>query len=102
MNYGSAQPECYAREAKKQLEALVGKKQITLVADTEDKDRYGRSLRYMYVTTGAGELFVNNALVYSGAAIAKRYPPNTLHALQLEASQQKAQAAKLGLWAECK
>jgi endonuclease YncB( thermonuclease family) len=102
MNYGKGEPQCYAREAKKQLEALVGKKQITLVADKEDKDRFGRALRYMYVTTPAGELFVNNALVQSGAATPKRYPPNTLHALQFEDSMQKAQAAKLGLWAACK
>lgn len=101
MNYGAGEPECYAREAKKHLEALVMKKEVTLVADNEDKDRYGRLLRYVYVTTPSGTVFVNNALMLEGAGLAKRYPPNTTQATLLESSMQKAQAAKLGLWGVC-
>jgi endonuclease YncB( thermonuclease family) len=102
MNYGKGEPECYAREAKKHLESLVIKKEVTLVADKEDKDRYGRLLRYVYVTSPSGSVFVNNALMLEGAGLAKRYPPNTTQAEALEGSMQKAQAAKLGLWGVCK
>lgn len=102
MNYGKGDPECYAREAKKQLEALVNKKQISFVADAEDKDRYGRLLRYIYVDTPEGPVFVNNAIVLQGGGIAKRYPPNTSQAVTLETSMAEAQTAKRGLWGACR
>lgn len=102
MNYGKGEPECYAREAKRALESLVLKKEVSLVADKEDKDRYGRLLRYVYVSSPSGDIFTNNALVQTGAAYAKRYPPNTTNATLLEESMQKAQADKVGMWNVCK
>lgn len=102
MNYGKGEPECYAKEAKKALESLVLNKTVTLVKDTNNTDRYGRLLRYVYVDTPTwGSVFVNNVIVGQGFGISKRYPPDITHAATLDTSMQSAQTARLGLWAVC-
>lgn len=62
---------CY-NEAREANRALVGGATVTLVADAEDTDQYGRLLRYIYV----GDVFVNAELVEAGFAEVVRYRPN--------------------------
>jgi endonuclease YncB( thermonuclease family) len=62
---------CYT-EAREANQALVGGQTVTLVADAEDTDQYGRLLRYIYV----GDVFVNAELVEAGFAEVVRYRPN--------------------------
>lgn len=88
--------ECYSQEATVALAALVDQQEIHMVRDHNDRDIYGRLLRYLFVS----DLFVNEELVAMGAAIARRYPPDTARADTLEAAQAKAQAERLGMWAE--
>ena len=63
---------------------------------TTDRDRYGRMLRYAHVD----DIFINEALVADGLAIARRYPPDTGQADVLESAQADAKAAKLGMWGD--
>jgi hypothetical protein len=74
---------------------LVAGGPIRLESDVSDRDQFGRLLRYVY----AGEVFVNEALVREGLAIARRYEPDTAQATVLEAAQAAAEADGVGMWA---
>jgi micrococcal nuclease len=74
---------------------LVSGKYVTLIKDVSEVDQYSRLLRYVVV----GNIFVNNELVRSGMATAKRYPPDTACSTTFSSSQQYAQGSLLGLWA---
>lgn len=88
--------ECFAEEATDLLAALVPPgSQIAMTVDTSDRDPFGRLLRYLWV----GQMSVNEELVRRGAAIARRYPPDTALTERFEAAQASAQSAELGLWA---
>lgn len=82
------------QEATAYLEDLVLGRDIRMVIDVSDRDRFGRLLRYIYV----GDLFVNEEMVRVGLAIAKRYEPDTAMASILEAAQGGAEEAALGLF----
>lgn len=88
--------ECGYDEARSALIELVDGMDVRLEADVSDRDRFGRLLRYIWV----GDVLVNEVLVSGGAAIARRYPPDTGLAQRLEAAQAEAQAAARGLWSE--
>jgi endonuclease YncB( thermonuclease family) len=62
---------CYA-EATAANRALVEGREVILVRDTSDRDRFDRLLRYIYV----GNVFVNAALVEQGWAEAVLYQPD--------------------------
>ncbi len=89
--------ECYAREATARNRALVAGKDVLLERDVSDTDRYGRLLRYVYV----GDTFVNAVLVRDGFARARRYPPDTAHADEFAALQERARTQGKGLWGQC-
>ena len=82
------------QEATSYLEELVLGKDVEMVADVSDRDRFGRLLRYIYV----GDLFVNEEMVRLGLAVAKRYEPDTAMAVVLEAAQGGAEDEALGLF----
>jgi micrococcal nuclease len=83
-----------AQEATDHMEDLVLGKDVRMVVDVSDRDRFGRLLRYLYV----GDLFVNAEMVRAGLAIAKRYEPDTAMASVLEAAERGAESAALGLF----
>jgi len=88
--------ELYYLEAKKANLNLVGGERIQLEKDVEDKDEYGRLLRYVWVDG----IMVNAELVRLGYAYSYSYPPNLkyqAHFLQLE---REAREQKRGLWTE--
>lgn len=87
--------ECMAPEAATRLAELVGDGPVVLESDVSDRDQFDRLLRYVY----AGGVFVNEALVREGLAIARRYEPDTARAPDLEAAQAEAEAAQVGMWA---
>jgi micrococcal nuclease len=88
--------ECFSTEATRVLEALtpVGS-EIGMTSDVSNEDQFGRLLRYLWV----GEMSVNEEIVRRGAAISRRYAPDTALATRFEAAQADAKAAGLGLWA---
>ena len=85
----------FAAAATTHLENLVLGEEVRLVVDVSDRDQFGRLLRYAYV----GDLFVNEAMVRAGLAVAKRYPPDTAMAEILEAAQVIAEQGLVGLFA---
>jgi len=88
--------EHYYLEATEANRQLVEGNRIRLEKDVEDKDEYGRLLRYVWVA----ETMVNAELVKLGYAYSYSYPPNLkyqAHFLQLE---KEAREQKRGLWSE--
>jgi micrococcal nuclease len=81
-------------EATKRNTELIAGKQITLVKDVSEVDRYNRLLRYIFV----GSVFVNETLVKEGYAYAKAYPPDTSCHDVFSAVQAEAKTKSLGLW----
>ncbi|MCX6019807.1 MAG: thermonuclease family protein [Chloroflexi bacterium] len=90
--------QCYAIEATEVNRALVLGQAVTLERDKTNYDRYGRLLRYVYLADGR---MVNEELVRTGAAFAKRYKPDTKYATRFEALQATAKMAPAGLWGAC-
>ena len=95
--YRDEEPACFSTEASAANRQLVAGKQVTLVADQEDTDKYDRLLRYVYVD----EVMVNAELVRGGYATTLPIKPNTTHASEFLALQQAAKQAGLGLWGSC-
>lgn len=87
--------ECMAAEAALRLGELMEGGAIRLESDVSDRDQFERLLRYVYV----GDVFVNEALVREGLAIARRYEPDTARAAVLESAQAAAEADRVGMWA---
>ncbi len=93
----SGQP-CY-QEAKDSLGQLVLNKEVTLEKDVEDKDRYDRLLRYIYV----GDTFVNLALVREGLATVWIISPNVKYETQMKQAEAEAKQDATGcLWKRAK
>jgi micrococcal nuclease len=86
--------ECFGHEAAAATEALLEGRQIRMVVDVEESDRYERLLRYIYI----GSEMANARLVVNGYAHAYTYPPNVRHADLLVALEKAARVRDLGLW----
>ena len=85
--------ECMSAEATAALGALI-RGGVQLVRDVNDRDQYGRLLRYVE----AGEVFVNEELVRRGLALAREYPPDTARQTRLADAQAAAKDAERGIW----
>lgn len=92
-----SQIKCFHAEATAENEQLVLGKEVQLVKDTRNTDKYGRLLRYVYVNSTS----VNERLVAGGFARAKWYPPDTAAQKEIDAAQARAQQEKRGLWGVC-
>lgn len=95
--YRDGDPACFSEEATIRNKELVEGKKVSLVSDSEDKDKYGRLLRYVYV----GETFVNRELVKSGYAKTLRIKPNIEFSQEFSELQRTAQQEKRGMWGTC-
>ncbi len=86
--------ECHGDVARSTLEQLLESGEITLVADGEHEDQFGRLLRYIYVDG----LNVNLALIANGDATTIQGD----HSLDTEFATvaDAAAAAGLGMWAD--
>lgn len=89
--------QCFGHEAADKNRELVEGREVTIVPDVEDRDKYGRFLRYVY----QGDTFINLALVQQGYAYAYPYPPNVAHEAEFRAAERAARTAKVGLWQAC-
>lgn len=89
--------ECYAREATQKATELMLTKHVHLVRDVENRDKYNRLLRHVYVD----ETLVGEELVRDGYARTLTIPPNTRHKDLLHEAQGSAQASDRGLWGAC-
>jgi micrococcal nuclease len=91
--------ECYGDVARERLRTLLPEgTRVRTVADVRPLDQYGRSLLFLFTDDGA---LVNLDLIRDGYAEAVVLEPNVLWADELEAAEDAAQAASLGLWGAC-
>ena len=92
--------ECFGKEASKHLASLapVGTS-VRLERDAEERDRYGRTLAYVY--RAADGLFLNLQMVSDGYAHVLSIPPNVSYADRFRDAERSARTANLGLWASC-
>lgn len=91
---------CYGPEASRATKALLpAGERVRLVSDREDKDRYGRDLRYVYRLQDG--LFVQSYLVRFGFARTMFIKPNVAQREPLDALRVEADGAGRGLWGAC-
>lgn len=89
--------EPFYEEAAEANRRLVQGRQVILVRDVSETDRFGRLLRYVYLEDGA---FVNGELVALGYAVAATFPPDVAQQALLFRLQREAWQRGAGLWAE--
>lgn len=90
------QGECYADEARTALAGRLGGQELTLVADPggEDRDRFGRLLRYVYL----GPVQVNLSMLNNGFAVA--LGADHRNAAEFKAAEEEAFLAQVGMWGQ--
>jgi len=91
----------YAAGAAEFNRKLLRGARVQLIFDEEKKDRYGRTLAYVFVLLdedGRERKFVNAQMVLAGYALAKRFPPNIKYAGVLSGIEELAARKKKGLW----
>jgi micrococcal nuclease len=91
--------QCFAKAASAANKRLVEGREVRLVRDAEARDRYGRTLAYVYRKSDG--LFVNAELVRRGYAKPMTIPPNVAHALELRRLAAAARRQGRGLWSRC-
>jgi micrococcal nuclease len=91
--------QCFAKAASAENRRLVEGREVRLVRDAEARDRYGRTLAYVYRRTDG--LFVNAELVRRGYAKPMTIPPNVAHARELRRLAASARRKGRGLWSRC-
>ncbi len=93
--------QCFGKEASNKNKELVLGQKVRLEKDVSNTDKYGRLLRYVYLQTPTGEVFVNDYLVRQGYAYASSYPPDIAHQKDFRQAQEEAQENNRGLWSSC-
>jgi micrococcal nuclease len=91
--------QCFAKAASAANKRLIEGREVRLVRDAEARDRYGRTLAYVYRSSDG--LFVNAELVRRGYAKPLTIPPNVAHAVELRRLAAAARREGRGLWSRC-
>ena len=93
---------CFGKEASGENRRLIEGKNVLLVKDVSDTDKFGRLLRYVYITTDNGSaIFVNDHLVRQGYAHASTYPPDVKFTDRFLQAEKEAREGNRGLWQKC-
>lgn len=93
---------CFGKEASNKNKELVEGKRVILEADIEDKDKYGRLLRYVYLPIESGQLlFIDDYLIREGFGKLLLIPPDVKYKEQFTQAQMQARQNKRGLWGAC-
>jgi len=82
-------------EASAKNKALVSGRQVILVKDVSETDKYGRLLRFVIVDG----VFVNRELVRLGYAQTITYPPDISCKDTFRTAEKQAREQEIGLWA---
>lgn len=88
----------YGKMAKEYLKKIASNKNVCFETDVEKKDKYGRTLAYLYTLNTEGNLFINEELIKSGYSIVYSFPPNTKHLETLKKAQVYARKSMTGIW----
>src|SRR3990167_6858584 len=76
-------------------ESLVLGRQVHVEFSSQQKDRYGRTLAYVYI----GDTLINAEMILAGYASASYPQFNPKYAVLFKRLEQEARFAKRGLWA---
>lgn len=87
-------PKPYAEAAKDFNKRLVEGKHVRLELDVQKKDKYGRTLAYVYVE----DKMINREILKEGYAMIYTYPPNVKYTKEFLAAQELARDNNKGLW----
>lgn len=103
-------------KAKKALTDLVGNRMVNLEYDVTKKDKYGRTLAYVYLVQPSDDMaylpfekiyqdkhkqvFVNATMIQNGFAQPMTYPPNVKYVDTFKKIFEEARQQKRGLWEE--
>lgn len=89
--------ECYGPQAASKMQSLVQGKQVQLLVDPTqaDRDRYGRLLRHVVLQNGK---VAAGVMISEGLAREYTYAKPYAYQASFRAAEQKARAAKLGIW----
>ena len=94
--------QCYGPEASEWLaRALPRGIRVWLEPDVEDRDRYGRLLRYVWLEEDGEPYLVNESIVRNGLGVRTIYPPNVQYVDEIGAAQTAARNDGKGLWSAC-
>jgi endonuclease YncB( thermonuclease family) len=91
---------CFGPQASAYTKHLLTGRRVRLEYDRVQRDRYGRTLAYVYLE-GSSPVFVDGRLVALGFARTLSIPPNTRHAALLARLERQAALAGRGLWSAC-
>lgn len=92
--------QCFGAEASERIHQLLDGQQVRLAADPsqEDRDQYGRLLRYVQTLTGVD---VGGDLLAGGFAREYTYDTAYLQQAAFRALEHDAESARRGLWGAC-
>ena len=93
-NGAASQP--YAEQARTRLQALLARQQFILLRyDAGRQDRYRRTLAHVYLEDGRS---VTALLIEQGLATSLAVPPDLWNHTCYQAAEQRARAARRGIW----
>lgn len=81
-----------AKIALEQLAPLGS--EVLLEYDIEERDRYGRTLAYLW----SGDVLINAQMIAEGMALVATYPPNVKYVDYMLPLQTQAREEQRGLW----
>lgn len=90
--------ECFGREATRFNRTLVEGQTVRLERDVSETDRYGRLLRYVYLSNGE---MVNEVIIREGYALARSFPPDVKYQDRFREAEREAKQKRRGLWRSC-
>ncbi len=96
--------ECFGKAATLRLSQLIQDKDITIITDIKDKDKYKRLLRYVFlplVDQPGKYLNVNAYLLGEGFARVYIVEKGTRYKDEFFELEKRAKEAKKGLWGSC-
>ena len=80
--------------AAEYLSELLDGKNVRLELDTQERDRYGRLLAYVY----SDDVLVNEQMVEAGMAVVATYPPKVRYVDRFVEAERRARENGVGLW----
>lgn len=91
--------QAYAEEASEFAKIRLEGSRVLLERGNPDKDKYGRTLGYIWLKNGADRVnFAELALTEGMARVAYVYEPNTKYLEDFETWEQEAKDEKLNIW----
>jgi len=91
--------ECFEKEATRKAKELMENKKIKLEADNtqDDKDKYDRLLRYIYLEDGT---LINKKLIEEGFGTEYTYKVVYKFQTEFKGAEKMAKEEKIGMWAD--